>query len=35
MQLALNPDISFLSVYKEIFLGDVVREKGRESDPDR
>ena len=32
MRLALNPDKKFLGVYKDILLGYVVSEKGREPD---
>ena len=35
MQLALNPDKTFLRVKKEVLLGYVVSENGREPDPDK
>ena len=35
MQLALNPDKTFLGVQKGVLLGYVVSEKGREPDPDK
>ena len=35
MQLALNPDKTFLEVQKGVLLGYVVSEKGREPDPEK
>ena len=34
MRLALNPDKTFLGVNREVLLGYVVSEKGREPDPE-
>ena len=35
MQLALNPDKTFLGIQRGVLLGYVVSEKGREPDPDK
>ena len=35
MQLALNPDKTFLEVHKGVLLGYVVSENGREPNPDK
>ena len=35
MQLALNPDKTFLDVHKGVLLGYVVSKNGREPDPDK
>jgi hypothetical protein len=35
MQLALNPDKTFLGVNREVLLGYVISEKGRKLDPEK